>query len=246
MSVKQTVGTQGHPETESRAADAIIQELEKQIINGSLPDGARLPAERDLMHQFLASRTVVREAITALSARGLVENRPRFRPVVRKPDFQHAMDAIDGSIKHLLSNHAGVKNLYESRIFVERMLVRDAATSARKSDVERLTIALSNNKRFIKHSLDFYYTDIAFHGVLYSIPDNPIFPALHNSYTGWLKPNWIKMPRSPERNLVNYLSHEAIYNAIVVRDPDAAEAALSRHLNSAWEYVRATFDEDEL
>jgi DNA-binding FadR family transcriptional regulator len=132
----------------------------------------------------------------------------------------------------------------ENRIFVERLLVRDAATSARKSDVERLTIALSNNKNAIKNSTVFYATDMAFHGVLYRIPNNPIFPALHNSYTAWLEPNWIKL-RSTGRNLVNFHSHEAIYNAILGRDPDNAEAALSRHLNAAWEYVRVTFDDED-
>lgn len=230
---------------EYRAADAIIEQLEQQIISGALPNGSTLPAERDLMRQYLASRTVVREAITALSSRGLIENRPRFRPVVRKPDFQNMLNAIDSSMKHLLSQNAGVKNLYESRIFVERMLVRDAATSARKSDVENLTIALSNNKKAIKNSPEFYATDMAFHAVLYRIPDNPIFPALHNSYTTWLEPIWMKMPRSTERNLMNYLSHEAIYDAILARDPNNAEAALVRHLNAAWEYVRVTFDDNE-
>ena len=197
------------------------------------------------MRQYLASRTVVREAITTLTSRGLIENRPRFRPVVRKPDFQNTLDAIDGSVKHLISQPAGVKNLYESRIFIERMLVRDAATSARKSDVESLTIALSKNKNAIKKPAEFYATDMAFHHVLYRIPNNPIFPVLHHSYTAWLEPIWIKMPRSTERNLVDFHSHEAIYNAILARDPDNAEAALSRHLNAAWEYVRAMIHEED-
>ena len=226
-----------------RAADAIVDHLERQIISGELPDGSTLPAERDLMVRFMASRTVVREAITSLSSRGLIENRPRFRPVVRTPNFHSAFESIDGSIKFLLNHHEGVQNLYESRIFIERMLVRDAATSARKADMENLTSALADNKEAIKHPNDFYRTDMAFHRILYDIPDNPVFPAVHCSFTRWLEPYWLKLPRSAERNLVNYLGHESIYSAIVARDPDAAETALSRHLNAAWEYVRVTFDE---
>jgi DNA-binding GntR family transcriptional regulator len=50
------------------------------------------------------------------------------------------------------------------------------------------------------------------------------------------------MPRSLERNRVNYLRHRDIFAAIRDRDPDAAEAALVSHLNAAWEYVRGTFE----
>ena len=51
------------------------------------------------------------------------------------------------------------------------------------------------------------------------------------------------MPRSRERNLVNFKGHEGICRAIVERDPDAAEEALTNHLRAAWEYVRVTFED---
>ena len=79
-------------------------------------------------------------------------------------------------------------------------------------------------------------------GVLYELPRNPIFPAVHGAFTTWLAPHWKRMPRSPGRNRVNYLSHRAILDAIVDRDPEAAEAALVSHLTSAWEHVRVTFE----
>ena len=232
--------------TGGRAADFIIEQLERKIMSGDLPDRLPLPAERDLMVQFGASRTVVREAITALSSRGLVECRPRFRPIVRKPSYDTAITAVGSIVRHLLSEHGGVKNLYDSRIFVERALVRDAAQSAQKEDIQNLRSALAANKAAIDDSEEFYATDVAFHGVLYRIPRNPIFPAVHDAYTSWLEPHWAKMPRSPDRNLVNYSSHERICNAIVERDPDMAEEALLGHLRSAWEYVRVTFETDQI
>ena len=88
----------------------------------------------------------------------------------------------------------------------------------------------------------FYETDMAFHSVLYTIPKNPILPALHKAYTGWLADHWKQMPRLPERNRQNFQAHSAILDGILNRDPDAAEDALRRHLTDAWEQVRATFD----
>ncbi|MEM7023785.1 MAG: FCD domain-containing protein [Pseudomonadota bacterium] len=228
----------------TRAADLIVQQLEPKILSGELPDRSPLPAERDLMAQFGASRTVVREAITALSHRGLVEHRPRFRPIVRKPGYDTALNAIGGVVRHLLGKPGGVKNLYESRIFFERALAREAALSARKHDIEELRSALAANRDAMNDSDAFYETDVAFHGVLYRIPRNPIFPAVHASYTSWLAPHWVKMARSPERNMVNYRSHQDIFDAIVERDPDGAEESLLNHLRAAWEYVRVTFDTD--
>jgi len=227
-----------------RAADVIVQHLERQISEGELQPGLPLPAERDLMRQFDVSRTVVREAIGTLGSMGLIENRPRFRPIVRQPDYKAVLASMGGITKLLLGQHHGVKNLYETRIFVERMLVRDAAVGAHKEDIVRLTNALAANKAALDNADHFYETDMSFHAVLYDITDNPIFPALHEAYTSWLHPHWISMPRSTERNYVNYRSHEAIYRAIVDRDPESAEAELSSHLNAAWEYVRATFVEN--
>ena len=229
-----------------RAADAVIAQLEQQIMSGALEDHAPLPAERTLMEQFGTSRTVIREAISALSNRGLIENRPRFRPIVRKPDYETALTAVGGIVRHLLTEKGGVRNLYESRVFLERALVREAARSARKDDIARLKGALAANFDAIEDSDAFYATDVAFHGVLYSIPRNPIFPAIHEGYTSWLAPHWEKMLRSPERNLVNYRSHQAILDAILERDPDGAEEALVNHLRAAWEYVRVTFDREQL
>jgi len=230
----------------ARAADAIIAALEAQIISGALPSDAPLPAERDLMKQFNTSRTVIREAIAALSNRGWLEHKPRFRPIVRKPDYSAALNALSGVVGPLLWNKGGVENLYETRSFFERALVREAAAAARKDDIKALREALAANERAIEDSESFYATDIAFHGVLYRISRNPIFPAVHKAFTAWLSPHWDKMLRSPDRNLVNYKSHERIFLAIEERDPEAAEEALSNHLKAAWEYVRVTFDQERL
>lgn len=227
------------------AADNVVAAIEAQIVSGELENRSPLPAERDLMAQFGTSRTVIREAISKLSSLGLVETKPRFRPVVRKPDYATVLQACGNVVQHLLTDKTGIKNLYDSRVFVERALVREAASSARKEDIVDLKKALDDNKNAIPDSDAFYRTDVAFHGVLYRIPRNPIFPAIHEGYTSWLAPQWDRMLRSPERNEMNYIAHKAILDAILERDPAAAEEALTNHLKAAWEFVRVTFDWQE-
>lgn len=226
---------------QSRVADSVVAQLEQRILSGELANGTPLPAERDLMEDFGASRTVIREAILALSNRGLIENKPRYRPIVRKPDYETVLNATGKIVQNLLTETGDVKNLYDSRVFIERGLVREAAVAATKDDIADLKSALAANCAAISDSIAFYDTDVAFHGVLYRVPKNPIFPAIHMGYTAWLAPHWDKMLRSPERNELNFHAHEAILAAIMERDPDAAEEALKSHLDAAWEHVRTTF-----
>ncbi|MDD1782770.1 FCD domain-containing protein [Enterovibrio sp. ZSDZ35] len=229
------------PPNRGRAADEIIESLEQQIVSGKLENNAPLPSERSLMEMFNASRTVIREAIVALENRGLIINRARYRPIVRKPDYHTALDAVGGIVKHFLSTKPDIKHLYDMRVFVERTLVRDAATKASKEDIQALKAALAANKAAINDSLSFYHTDKAFHYTLYTIADNPILPAIHQGFTSWLAPHWDMMERDADRNQMNYIAHEAIYLAILERDPDAAEQALLTHLETSWEQVSSTF-----
>lgn len=230
-------------EETGRAADRVVSAIEDSIRSGQLPDGQPLPSERALMEEFGISRTVVREAVRALSQRGMVEARPRFRPVVRKPGVDTALDALNGVVTHLLEQPGGIKNLFDTRTLIEAALVRNAATEAGREDIAALKQALEENRAAIEDSELFYKTDMAFHKVLYEISGNAVLPAIHKAYVTWLAPQWSRMPRLPARNRENYLAHKAIYDAILMRDPDAAERNLRSHLADAWSQVRETFGE---
>jgi DNA-binding FadR family transcriptional regulator len=162
-----------------RLADAVSGELARMIMAGEIAEGARLPAERDLMRRFGVSRTAVREAIANLSHRGLANTRFGHRPVARKPDYAAALDRLGALVSHLVSDKQGITELFESRVFVEAALVRWAAQHARQPDIDNLRQALEANRSAIGNWSEFYATDIAFHAILYRLPGNPIYPAVH-------------------------------------------------------------------
>lgn len=229
--------------TVARAADAVVDAIQAEINAGRIKEGDRLPTERDLMARFDVSRTVIREAIRSLSSQGLVESRPRYRPVVKKLGVDSAMEAMESVVLQLLSQPGGVRNLFETRVLIEAGLVREAAASASKDDINALKTALDFNRTAINDSEEFYKTDVGFHLVLYQISRNPVLPAIHKAYTSWLAPHWSRMPPLQDRNQRNFEAHLAIFEAILMRDPDAAEAELRSHLKDAWEQVRLTFGE---
>src|SRR5215212_3953796 len=230
-------------ETDStgRLADVVCEELARMIHSGRLKEGARLPAERDLMQRFGVSRGAVREAIASLSSRGLVMTRFGHRPVVRKPDYEVAIGRLGTLVGHLVADRMGTWNLFSSRIFLEAALARWAAGHARRDDLEDLRATLEANREAIGHSARFYETDTAFHAVLYRIPGNPIYPALHKAYVEWLTQHWHSMRSSADIDRMNFAGHQAIFDAVAARDPDAAEEALRRHLGAALEFLRSTF-----
>ena len=141
-----------------------------------------------------------------------------------------------------MHDEEGMRALFESRIFLEAALARHAAAHAKRDDLAELRETLARNRAAIGDPRAFYATDVAFHGVLYRIPRNPIYPAVHKAYVEWLMRHWGRMERAADIDRLNHAGHVAIFEAIAARDPDEAEAALRRHLQIAWEQVRGTFE----
>ncbi|MEV6760229.1 GntR family transcriptional regulator [Streptomyces sp. NPDC051105] len=65
-----------------RVADQIVEDLRTQILSGTLPDGSRLPSERELAAYYDVSGPTVREAVRVLTAMGLVNTRNGSRATV--------------------------------------------------------------------------------------------------------------------------------------------------------------------
>lgn len=235
----------GTTPSSTRAADALFQRFSDMINRGELRDGDPLPPEREIVQTYGVSRTVVREALLALSNKGLVEAKPRFRPVVRTPNYDTAMATVGSVVGRLLQDPGGVYNLFETRIMIEVSLARQAATEATPEHIAQLHDALRANEAAIDDSAAFYATDIKFHEVFYQIPGNPVLPAIQRAYANWLAPQWNRMPRHNQRNRDNFNAHRAIVAAVEARNPDVAEQAVREHLAAAWQQVHMTFEAKE-
>ena len=74
-------------EREQRLYERVVEKVLELISSGAWRPGFRLPPERELSEAFGVSRTVVREAVKALQARGILESTIGSGMSVRQADF---------------------------------------------------------------------------------------------------------------------------------------------------------------
>jgi DNA-binding FadR family transcriptional regulator len=221
-----------------RIYEDIALKLTEQINSGKLADGSLLPSERELAEMFGASRTSVREALLSLQSSGLISVRQRARAQVTRLNNPAFFNQLSGTAQSLLARPNGVADFQEARMLFECGLARYAARHASPKELDRLAVALAQNKKGIGDPVLFAKTDLAFHDVLAEIPRNPIFTALNTALSDWLKEQRTVGIRAPIRGAFRraYQGHEEIYGAIAAHDAELADRAMTNHLETVSEF----------
>lgn len=208
----------------------VATHLEEQILAGKLKPGDQLPPERDLQIRFGVGRPAIREALISLQKAGLVELTNGARAKVLMPTAVHIFTGMAPAVRQMLSTEEGQRYFQGARMFFEVGLAREAARSATDDDLIALKAALTTNREAIGDRDRFTGTDIAFHFELARIARNPIFIALHDQISEWLKEQRVVTLAASGQEEVAYKAHKAIYDGIAARDPDKAESAMRKHL----------------
>jgi GntR family transcriptional repressor for pyruvate dehydrogenase complex len=210
--------------------EQVAAHLERQILEGKLKPGDQLPPERDLQIRFGVGRPAIREALITLQRSGLVELSNGSRARVAMPTASTVVAGMGSAVRHMLSTADGQRHFQGVRLFFESGLARQAARDATDADLAGLRAALEANQAAIGDRLRFIETDVAFHYALAQITRNPVFLALHDAMSGWLKQQRVVTLEAPGQDRIAYDAHRAIYEAIAAHDPDHAESAMAAHL----------------
>lgn len=212
--------------------------LAERINTGELSDGSLLPSERELAETYAVSRTSIREALLSLQASGLISVRQRARARVTQLNNRAFFNQLSGTAQSLLTLPNGMADFQEARMLFECGLARYAARHASPKELDRLAVALEQNKKAIGNPTLFARSDVAFHEVLAEIPRNPIFTALNTALSEWLMEQRTIGIRAPIRGAVRraYEGHEEVYSAIAAHDVEGADKAMAQHLITVSEY----------
>ena len=208
----------------------VAAHLEAQILAGRLKPGDQLPPERDLQISFGVGRPAIREALISLQKAGLVELTNGARARVTMPTATHIFSGMAPAVRQMLSADEGQRHFQGARLFFETGLARHAALHAGPDDLAALEAALERNRLAIGDRERFTATDIAFHLELARIARNPVFIALHDQISEWLKEQRVVTLAASGQDRTAFEAHRAINAGIAARDPDRAEAAMRVHL----------------
>ena len=233
--------------TEHKLSRQLFEQLAGEIRSGRLAPGERLPTEQALTRAARVSRTVVREAVAALRAEGLVITRQGVGAFVA-PEPQHAPFRIEPERLQSLDN---ILNVMELRLGVEIESAGVAAERASKAQVRAIAAALQALEQAIEGDRSAVEEDIGFHRAIAQATGNPEFPRFLQFIGRHLIPRRT-VAGLPERmgGQRAYLAliqeeHQRIYDAIAAREPKAAREAMRHHLTRSLERYRKLASEQK-
>ena len=187
--------------------------LRDSIVFCELEPGTFLNLQ-DICDQLQISRTPVREAILRLERERIVEVYPQSGSMVSYVDFRMA------------------DNANFVRRAVEKDIVREVCIRATEADFEQLSNSLELQAFYDQRAriADLIQEDNHFHDLLFAIADRPNLNAFF--LAGLLHLDRVRNLRtSTIRENMVVIHHTVIYDALRLRDPDAASRAMADHLS---------------
>ena len=129
-----------------RLADQVADALAAEVRSGRLSEGDRLPTESALAEQFGVSRTVVREAVKSLVAKGLLTTGPKVGTKVQPAEQWNWFDpdVVAWQSQAGLTREF-LRDLQELRRVVEPAAVRIAAERATPDDIADAVLYLASD-----------------------------------------------------------------------------------------------------
>lgn len=211
----------------------VVHAIGRRIVSGEIRPGELLPAEASLP----ASRTVLREAIKVLAAKGLVESRPRIGTRVRPRAAWNLLDPDvlawqqDGS-----SAVAFLSKLTEVRLIVEPAAAALAARRAEPCEIEVIVEAFRQMEAALADGAEDYAAfdraDIVFHQAIVRACGNELLQQMGQVVYSALLVSFEATSRLPGRAKASLPEHRAILNAIRGRQARRAALAMRRLVDS--------------
>jgi GntR family transcriptional regulator, transcriptional repressor for pyruvate dehydrogenase complex len=225
----------------------IAERIAAEIISAKLPPGSRLPTEQQTAAAMGVSRAVVREAVAALRADGLVTTRQGAGAFVateigRRP-FRLAVGGLP-SIKEVL-------DVMELRQSIEVEAAGLAATRATPALRREVGDALARIDRAIERGENAVDEDFAFHRTVAAATNNLQFWAFLDYLGRFIIPRQsIRVAAYRTDSQRPYLEtiqaeHRAIFAAIQSGDAPAAREAMRQHLSNSQARYRRLAEESE-
>lgn len=207
----------------------VVQELGTGIVNGTFPQHSILPGDAELMERFGVSRTVLREALRTLAAKGLVQPKARIGTRVRDKAEWNLFDP-DVLIWHAQVgfDHAFLEYLGEMRLALEPQAAVLAARRRTPLQLQHIYGWVEKMGADGVTPAGFVDADLNFHLAVATAAGNPFLRSISTLIeVALVSMLTISSPiEEPARHRRSVGRHRAVADAIARRDEDAARAAM--------------------
>lgn len=215
-----------------RVSETIVRRIKKQISDGRLAAGHKLPAEREMARQFKTSRVSVREAYRSLEELGVLRIRRGADggAFIATMDHQPVLRSLALVLGLAKTSH---KELTEARMLIEPPIARLAALRARKEDISRLKRALKQEEQEAAvRTGPFRPTGSQFHRLIAACARNLPLIVLMNAVADLTADaaSVLDVSLRARHRLQNCQFHRLIFDAIRQRDGQAAYTIMAEHI----------------
>ena len=222
------------PTRNPNAHATTLHTLGRAIVAGKYAAGASIPPEPSLCEAFGVSRTVVREVVKSLVAKGLLVTGPKLGTRVLPEEQWNWFDADVVTWQ----SHAGIsaeflRDLQELRRVVEPAAVRLAATRANAEDIAEIELAYAGMKHAIEHGGDYVSHDLRFHQGLLRACHNRMVVQVSKALGTLLRTSFEVSTTRPDGPASSLPMHRAVLDAVIAHHPAKAEKASQQLIDSA-------------
>ena len=207
------------------------------VVSGGLEPGERLPPERELCERLGVSRTVVREALNLLEARGLISIEHGRGAVVSGGNTDAVRDAL-GVI--LRVRPKALWELLEMRAILEVGISGLAAERATEEDTDAMRVQLERMAASIDTPEGYVDADVEFHALLARAARNGVLLTMLEPIVDLLRASRrVSASRRPGSALRALGEHEEILRRVEAGDAEGARREMRAHLANTVEDIEA-------
>ncbi|HEX9827160.1 MAG TPA: FadR/GntR family transcriptional regulator [Flavobacteriaceae bacterium] len=212
----------------------IISKIRDLINKKNLEPGDKLPSERQLSEKFGVSRSNVREAIQKLEFYGLLKSIPQSGTFVANI----GAIAMNGMIEDILRlEEPDFKSLVETRILLELKTARLAALRRSEEDLIEMRNNLDAYNEKVLKGEDAVQEDLLFHLAIAKAAGNSTLNTFMLIITPGIITNFEKYHVCDKNQpVIGIKEHEAVFEAIKNKDPEAARQKMKDHFKILYQY----------
>lgn len=212
--------------------------LGEAIVSGHYAVGGAIPSEAVLCEELGVSRTVVRESVKSLVAKGLIVTGPKVGTRVLSEDQWNWFDpeVIAWQAKAGFTPEF-IRDLQDLRLVVEPAAVRLAATRATADDIAAIEAAYAGMKLAVEEGGDYISFDLRFHQGLLRAAQNRMLAQMSKALNALLRTSFEISTARKDGPKTSLPLHRAVIDAVIARDPVRAEKAILKLINGAHQDI---------